>query len=97
MRRFTGIVIEAYGFEYFVLRGSSFGAHPRAQVPPLSNFIDNLFGVLRARNPKLNKQDALWNAEIVLTALKGFLPTLAGCKTSVRSRTIDTLNQMRVR
>ncbi len=60
-------------------------------------FIDHLSEVLIARNPKLDKQDALWNAEIVLTALKGFLPALAGRKTSVRSRTIDALNQMLVR
>ena len=60
-------------------------------------FIDNLSEVLRARNPKLDKQDALWSAEIVLTALKGFLPALAGRKTSVRSRTIEALSQMLVR
>jgi hypothetical protein len=53
--------------------------------------------VLRAKNPKLEKQDALWSAKIVLTALIGFLPALAGSKTSVRSRTIDALNQMLVR
>ena len=60
-------------------------------------FIDHLSEVLRARNPKLEKQDALWSAKIVLTALIGFLPALAGRKTSVRSRTIDALNEMLVR
>jgi AcrR family transcriptional regulator len=60
-------------------------------------FIDHLSEVLRARNPKLDKQDALWSAEIVQTTLIGFLPTLAGRKTSHRSRTIDALNQMLVR
>ena len=60
-------------------------------------FIDNFSEVLRARNPKLDKQDALWNAEIVLTTVKGFLPALAGRKTSARSRTIDALTQMLVR
>jgi hypothetical protein len=60
-------------------------------------FIDQLSEMLTARNPKLNKQDALWSAEIVLTALRGFLPALAGRKTPARSRTIDSLNQMLVR
>jgi AcrR family transcriptional regulator len=60
-------------------------------------FIDHLSEVLRARNPRLETQDALWSAKIVLTALIGFLPALAGSKTSVRSRTIDALNQMLVR
>jgi AcrR family transcriptional regulator len=60
-------------------------------------FIDQLSEMLTARNPKLNKQDALWSAEIVLTALRGFLPALAGRKTPARSRTIDSLNQMVVR
>ena len=50
-----------------------------------------------AGNPKLNKQDALWSAEVVLTALRGFLPGLAGRKTPTRSRTIDSVNQMLVR
>jgi AcrR family transcriptional regulator len=60
-------------------------------------FIDHLSEVLRARNPKLDKQEALWSAEIVLTALIGFLPAIAGRKISARSRTIDSLNQMLVR
>jgi AcrR family transcriptional regulator len=60
-------------------------------------FIDHLSEVLRARNPKLDKQEALWSAEIVLTALIGFLAAIAGRKTSARSRTIDSLTQMLVR
>ena len=60
-------------------------------------FVDHLSEVLRAGNPKLDKQDALWSAEVVLTALRGFLPGLAGRKTPTRSRTIDSLNQMLVR
>jgi AcrR family transcriptional regulator len=60
-------------------------------------FIDQLSNVLSARNPELDKRDALWSAEIVLTALRGFLPALAGRKTSAPSRTIDSLNQMLVR
>lgn len=60
-------------------------------------FVDHLSKVLIARNPKLDKRDALWSAEIILTALVGFLPALAGRKTSDRSRTIDALNQMLVR
>ena len=60
-------------------------------------FIDHLSEVLIARNPQLDKQDALWSAEIVLTTVKGFLPALAGRKTSTRSRTIDALSQMLVR
>ena len=60
-------------------------------------FIDHLSEVLIARNPQLDKQDVLWSAEIVLTTVKGFLPALAGRKTSARSRTIDALTQMLVR
>jgi AcrR family transcriptional regulator len=60
-------------------------------------FIDYLSEVLIARNPQLDKQDVLWSAEIVLTTVKGFLPALAGRKTSARSRTIDALTQMLVR
>ena len=60
-------------------------------------FIDHLSEVLRARNPKLDKQEAPWSAEIVLTALIGFLPAIARRKASARSRTIDALNQMLVR
>ena len=63
----------------------------------VQTFIDNVSQVLSTRNPKLDKRDALWSAEIVLTALIGFLPALAGRKTSDRSRTIDALNQMLVR
>jgi AcrR family transcriptional regulator len=60
-------------------------------------FIEHLSEVLIARNPKLDRQDARWSAEIVLTALRGFLPALAVRKKSIRSRTIDSLNQMLVR
>jgi AcrR family transcriptional regulator len=63
----------------------------------VQTFVDIVSKLLSTRNPKLDKQDALWSAEIVLTALIGFLPTLAGRKTSARSRTIDALNQMLAR
>ena len=63
----------------------------------VQTFIDILSEVLSIRNPKLNSQDTVWSAEIVLTALIGFLPALAGRKTPDRSRTIDALNQMLVR
>src|ERR1700723_745022 len=63
----------------------------------VQTFIDNVSKMLSTRNPKLDRRDALWSAEIVLTALIGFLPALAGRKTSGRSRTIDALNQMLVR
>jgi AcrR family transcriptional regulator len=101
IRQVTGVVIE------FNRKHAAF--HTLYTEAPLSKdtlehkhllsqtFIDNLSEVLRARNPKLDKQEALWSAEIVLTALKGFLPALAGRKTSVRSRTIEALNQMLVR
>jgi AcrR family transcriptional regulator len=101
IRQVTGVVIE------FNRKHAAF--HTLYTEAPLSKdtlehkhllsqtFIDNLSEVLRARNPKLDKQDALWNAEIVLTTVKGFLPALAGRKTSVRSRTIEALNQMLVR
>jgi AcrR family transcriptional regulator len=63
----------------------------------VQTFIDNVSKVLSIRNPKLDRQDALWSAEIVHTALIGFLPALAGRKTSDRSRMIDALNQMLAR
>ena len=59
-------------------------------------FVDHLSEVLIARNSKFDKEAARWSAKIVLTALIGFLPALAGSKTSTRSRTIDSLNQMLV-
>jgi AcrR family transcriptional regulator len=98
IRRVTGVVIE------FHLKHPAFctlyaeaplSKDTLEQKHLLSRtFIDHLSEVLRARNPKLDKQDALWSAEIVQTALIGFLPTLAGRKTAARSRTIDALNQM---
>jgi AcrR family transcriptional regulator len=101
IRRVTGVVIE------FHLKHPAFctlyaeaplSKDTLEQKHLLSRtFIDHLSEVLRARNPKLDKQDALWSAEIVQTALIGFLPTLAGRKTAARSRTIDALNQMVVR
>jgi AcrR family transcriptional regulator len=101
IREVTGVVIE------FHRKHSAFATlHAEA---PLSKdaaeqkrllsqtFIDHLSEVLRARNPKLDKQDALWSAKIVLTALIGFQPALAGRNTSDRSRIIAALNQMLVR
>jgi AcrR family transcriptional regulator len=63
----------------------------------IQTFIEHLSEMMRVRNPKLDKQEALWSSEIALTALIGFLPVLAGRKTSTRSRTIDALNQMLAR
>ena len=63
----------------------------------VQTFIDNVSKMLSIRNPKLDRQDALWSAEIVHTALIGFLPALAGRKTSDRSRMIDALSQMLAR
>ena len=101
IRRVTGVVIE------FHRKHPAFATlHAEAPLSKdateqkrllVQTFIDHLSEVLRARNPKLDVQDALWSAEIVLTALIGFLPALAGRKTSTRSRTIDALNQMLVR
>ena len=101
IRQVTGVVIE------FNRRHAAF--HTLYAEAPLSKdtleqkqllsqtFIDYLSEVLIARNPQLDKQDVRWNAEIVLTTVKGFLPVLAGRKTSARSRTIDALIQMLVR
>ena len=101
IRRITGVVIE------FNRKHAAF--HTLYTEAPLSKdtieqkqllsqtFIDRLSEVLIARNPQLDKQDVLWSAGIVLTTVKGFLPALAGRKTSARSRTIDALNQMLVR
>jgi len=101
MRRFTGIVIEfnrnhkAFNTLY---TEAPLSKDTLEQKQLLSQtFIDHLSEVLIARNPQLDKQDALWSAEIVLTTVKGFLPALAGRKTSTRSRTIDALSQMLVR
>ena len=63
----------------------------------VQTFIDIVSKMLSTRNPKLDRQDALWSAEIVHTTLIGFLPALAGRKTSDRSRMIDALNQMLAR
>ena len=101
IRQVTGVVIE------FNRKHAAF--HTLYTEAPLSKdtleqkqllsqtFIDHLSEVLIARNPQLDKQDVLWSAGIVLTTVKGFLPALAGRKTSARSRTIDALNQMLVR
>jgi AcrR family transcriptional regulator len=101
IREFTGVVIE------FNRKHAAF--HTLYAEAPLSKdtldqkqllsqtFIDYLSELLMARNPQLDKQDVLWSAGIVLTTVKGFLPVLAGRKTSTRSRTIDALNQMVVR
>ena len=101
IRRATGVVIEfnrkypAFGVLY---TAAPLSKDTLDQKQLLSQtFIDHLSEVLIARNPKLDKQDALWIAETVLTAVKGFLPALAGRKTSARSRTIDALTQMLVR
>jgi AcrR family transcriptional regulator len=101
IRQVTGVVIE------FNRKHAAF--HTLYTEAPLSKdtleqkqllsqtFIDHLSEVLIARNPQLDRQDVLWSAGIVLTTVKGFLPALAGRKTSARSRTIDALNQMLVR
>jgi AcrR family transcriptional regulator len=101
IRRVTGVVIEFHrkhpAFRT-LLAEAPLSKDTRERKHLLSQtFIDHLSEVLRARNPKLGKQEALGSAEIVLTALIGFLPALADRKTSARSRTIDSLNQMLVR
>jgi AcrR family transcriptional regulator len=101
IRQVTGVVIEfnrkhAAFHTLYTEAPLSKDTHEQKQL--LSHaFIEHLSGVLMARNPQLDKQDVLWSAEIVLTTVKGFLPALAGRKTSARSRTIDALNQMLVR
>jgi len=101
IRQVTGVVIEFHrkhpAFQTLYAE-ASLSKDTLEQKHLLSEtFIDHFSEVLRARNPKLDKQEALWSAEIVLTALIGFLPAIAGRKTSARSRTIDSLNQMLVR
>jgi AcrR family transcriptional regulator len=101
IRRVTGVVIEFHRkhpafrtllAEAPLSKGTLEQKHLLSQT-----FVDHLSEVLRARNRKLDKQEALWSAEIVLTALIGFLPAIARRKTSARSRTIESLNQMLVR
>jgi AcrR family transcriptional regulator len=100
IRQVTGVVIEFHRkhsafctlhAEAPLSKGTLKQKHLLSQA-----FIDRLAEVLSARNSKLDKEKALWSAEIVLTALIGFLPGLAGRKTSTSSRTIDSLNQMLV-
>jgi len=101
IREVTGVVIE------FHRRHPAFATlHAEAPLSKgtveqkrllVQTFIDNVSKVLSIRNPKLDRQDALWSAEIVHTALIGFLPALGGSKTSDRSRMIDALNQMLAR
>jgi AcrR family transcriptional regulator len=101
IRQVTGVVIEFHRKHpaFATLHSEAPLSKDAAEQKRLltQTFIDHLSEVLRARNPKLDKQDALWSAEIVLISLIGFLPVLAGRKTSARSRTIDALNQMLVR
>jgi AcrR family transcriptional regulator len=101
IRQLTGVVIEFHRkhpafrtlyAEAPLSKGTLEQKHLLSQT-----FIDHLSEVLRARNPKLDKQEAPWSAEIVLTALIGFLPAIARRKASAQSRTIDALNQMLVR
>jgi AcrR family transcriptional regulator len=101
IRRVTGIVIEFHRKHpafLTLLADAPLSKDAIEQKHLLAKiFVDHLSEVLRAGNPKLDKPDALWSAEVVLTALRGFLPGLAGRKTPTRSRTIDSLNQMLVR
>ena len=101
IRQLTGVVIEFHRkhpafrtlyAEAPLSKGTLEQKHLLSQT-----FIDHLSEVLRARNPRLDKQEAPWSAEIVLTALIGFLPAIARRKASAQSRTIDALNQMLVR
>ena len=101
IRQLTGVVIEFHRkhpafrtlyAEAPLSKGTLEQKHLLSQT-----FIDHLSEVLRARNPKLDKQEAPWSAEIVFTALIGFLPAIARRKASARTRTIDALNQMLVR
>jgi AcrR family transcriptional regulator len=101
IRQVTGVVIEfnrKYAAFHTLYAEAPLSKDTLEQKELLSQtFINHLSEVLIARNPKLEKQDALWSAETVLTAVKGFLPILAGRKTSARSRTNDALTQMLVR
>jgi AcrR family transcriptional regulator len=101
IRQFTGVVIE------FNRKHPAFNTL-HAEAPHsmealeqkrllTQTFVDQLSKVLIAKNPKLDKQDAVWSSEIVLTAVIGFLSALTGRKPSTRSRTIDALNQILVR
>jgi AcrR family transcriptional regulator len=60
-------------------------------------FIECLAELLVARNPKISRAEALWNADVCLTVLKGFLPLVSGRKTAERTRSIESLNQVVVR
>jgi AcrR family transcriptional regulator len=101
IRQVTGVVIEfhrrhpAFRTLYAEAPLSKDTAEQKRLL--VQTFIDIVSKMLSTRNPKLDWQDALWSAEIVHTALIGFLPALAGRKTSDRSRMIDALNQMLAR
>lgn len=101
IRQVTGVVIEfhrrhpAFRTLYAEAPLSKDTAEQKRLL--VQTFIDIVSKMLSTRNPKLDRQDTLWSAEIVHTALIGFLPALAGRKTSDRSRMIDALNQMLAR
>jgi AcrR family transcriptional regulator len=101
IRQVTGVVIEfhrrhpAFRTLYAEAPLSKDTAEQKRLL--VQTFIDIVSKMLSTRNPKLDRQHALWSAEIVHTALIGFLPALAGRKTSDRSRMIDALNQMLAR
>jgi AcrR family transcriptional regulator len=101
IRQVTGVVIEfhrrhpAFRTLYAEAPLSKDTAEQKRLL--VQTFTDIVSKMLSTRNPKLDRQDALWSAEIVHAALIGFLPALAGRKTSDRSRMIDALNQMLAR
>jgi hypothetical protein len=101
IQRMTGVVIEFHRKHpaFATLHAEAPLSKDAAEQKRIlsQTFVDHLSEVLCARNSKLDKEHALWNAKIVLTALIGFLPALAGRKTPDRSRTIDALNEMLVR
>lgn len=101
IRQFTGVVIEFHrkqpAFRTLYAEAPLSKDTVEQKRLLVQTFIGIVSRVLSTRNPKLDKRDALWSAEIVLTALIGFLPALAGRRTSDRARTIDALNQMLVR
>ena len=101
IRQVTGVVIEfhrrhpAFRTLYAEAPLSKDTAEQKRLL--VQTFIDIVSKMLGTRNPKLDREDTFWSAEIVHTALIGFLPALAGRKTSDRSRMIDALNQMLAR
>src|SRR6202453_2620382 len=81
IRQVTGVVMEFHrkhpAFQTLYAEASLSKDTLEQKRLLVQTFIDNVSKMLCTTNPKLDKRDALWSAEIVLTALIGFLSAFA--------------------